>query len=207
MKLAVSCVGMFGWIALGAGACGHSKGRADAGADDAGLATSRASDGGSDGATADSAGPDSAPQEAARPELDPDAAVADASFSDADRADAGSDRTAFTAWTSCGWSNGPCLCDGLLACAAVAGGSYLSLGSQQARVCAIDGNICEYVVFVETEGGGVARRCRVPVDGGSCGASFGGAGDDRCVDLFTCNLLLGDCPPDVMPGGPIISCR
>ena len=32
-----------------------------------------------------------------------------------------------------------------------------------ARVCALEGDVCEYVVFVETEAGGVARRCRVPI--------------------------------------------
>ena len=29
-------------------------------------------------------------------------------------------------------------------------GGFSSLGSQQARVCAIDGDVCEYVVFVES---------------------------------------------------------
>jgi hypothetical protein len=150
---------------------------------------------------------DLAPPDGPGAESNIDAAVTDGLFSDATLVDAGPDRTAFTTWTSCGWSNGPCLCDGLAACASVAGGSYSSLGSQQARVCATDGDVCEYVVFVETEGGGVARRCRVPVDGQSCTAAFGNTSNDRCVDLFTCNLLLGDCPPDVTPGGPVISCR
>jgi hypothetical protein len=116
-------------------------------------------------------------------------------------------RTQFTSWTSCGWSGGPCLCDGIQACQAVAGGGFSSLGSQQARVCAIDGDVCEYVVFVETEGGGTARRCRVPMNAGSCVAGFGSATDSHCVDLFTCNLLMGTCPPDIMPGTSVISCR
>jgi len=117
-------------------------------------------------------------------------------------------RTQFTSWTSCGWSSsGTCLCDGIRACDAVAGGSFSALGSQQARVCAIDGDVCEYVVFVETEGGGRARRCRVPIDAGSCLAGFGSTTDSHCVDLFTCNLLMGSCPPDIMPGSSVISCR
>ena len=116
-------------------------------------------------------------------------------------------RTQFTSWTSCGWSGGPCLCDGIQACQSVAGGGFSSLGSQQARVCAIDGDVCEYVVFVETEGGGTARRCRVPINAGSCVAGFGSATDSHCVDLFTCNLLMGTCPPDIMPGTSVISCR
>jgi len=33
------------------------------------------------------------------------------------------------------------------------------------------------------------------------------ATDSHCVDLFTCNLLMGTCPPDIMPGTSIISCR
>jgi len=114
----------------------------------------------------------------------------------------------FTSWTSCGWSStGSCLCDGIRACEAVAGGSFSALGSRQARVCARDGDVCEYVVFVEIEGSGTARRCRVPINAGSCSAGFGGAVDSQCVDLFTCNLQMANCPPDVMPGGSVISCR
>ncbi|SRR6266545_797346 len=114
----------------------------------------------------------------------------------------------FTSWTSCGWSSGgACLCDGIRACEAVAGGAFSALGSQQARVCAMDGDVCEYVVFVETEGGGTARRCRVPINAPSCVTGFGNTPDSHCVDLFTCNLSMGTCPPDVMPGGPVISCR
>src|SRR3954467_11508963 len=117
-------------------------------------------------------------------------------------------RTEFTSWTSCGWSSSEaCLCDGIRACEAGAGGAFSALGSRQARVCAIDGDACEYVVFVETEGGGTARRCRVPLGTASCVAGFGGAPDSDCVDLFTCNLLMGTCPPDVTPGGTVISCR
>jgi len=117
-------------------------------------------------------------------------------------------RTQFASWTSCGWtSSGSCLCDGIRACEAVAGGSFSAFGSQQARVCAVEPDSCEYVVFVETEGGGTARRCRVPIDARSCVAGFGGGTDSNCVDLFTCNLLMGTCPPDVTPGGPVISCR
>jgi hypothetical protein len=99
------------------------------------------------------------------------------------------------------------LCDGIRACQAVAGGSLSALGSQQARVCASDDGVCEYVVFVETEGGGTARRCRVSIDAGSCLAGFASATDSHCVDLFTCNLLMGTCPPDIMPGSSVISCR
>ncbi len=117
-------------------------------------------------------------------------------------------RTQLTNWTSCGWtSSEPCLCDGIRACEAVAGGSFSALGSQQARVCAVEPDACEYVVFVETEGGGTARRCRVPSNSGSCLAGFGNSPDSHCVDLFTCNLLMGTCPPDIMPGGSVISCR
>jgi hypothetical protein len=116
--------------------------------------------------------------------------------------------TQFTSWRSCGWSSsGTCLCDGINGCVAVAGGAFSALGSQQARVCGIDGDVCEYVVFVETEGGGTARRCRVPIGAGSCTAGLGATADSDCVDLFTCNLLMGTCPPDVTPGGPVISCR
>jgi hypothetical protein len=116
--------------------------------------------------------------------------------------------TPYTSWKSCGWSGGSCLCDGISACQAVAGGSFSSLGSQQARVCAIEGEVCEYVVFVETEGGGTARRCRVPLGEGSCLTGFGSSDDgDYCVDLFTCNLLMGTCPPDIMPGTSAIACR
>ena len=43
-------------------------------------------------------------------------------------------------------------------------------------------------MFVETEGGGTARRCRVPINAGLCVAGFGNAPDSHCVDLFTCNL-------------------
>jgi hypothetical protein len=59
-------------------------------------------------------------------------------------------------------------------------------------------------VFVETEGGGTARRCRVPIDAGLCLSGFD---SNHCVTLFTCNLLMGTCPPDVMPGSSVISCR
>ena len=136
---------------------------------------------------------------------DPDSHATDAS--PLDGGDAASTRTQFTSWTSCGWSGGTCLCDGIRACQAVAGGSFSSLGSQQARVCAIDDGVCEFVVFVEIEGGGTARRCRVPIDAGSCLAGFGSSTDSHCVDLFTCNLLMGTCPPDIGPGSSVISCR
>jgi hypothetical protein len=114
----------------------------------------------------------------------------------------------FTSWTSCGWSSSEaCLCEGIRACEAVAGGAFSALGSKQARVCALDGDVCEFVVFAETEGGGKARRCRVPLGAGSCTGGFANATDDQCVDLFTCNLLMGTCPPDIMPGASVISCR
>jgi hypothetical protein len=117
-------------------------------------------------------------------------------------------RTQFTSWASCGWtSSETCLCDGIRACEAVAGGSFSALGSRQARVCAIEGDVCEYVVFVETEGGGKARRCRTPINAGPCLGGIGNATDTNCVDLFTCNLLMGTCPPDIMPGTSVISCR
>jgi hypothetical protein len=117
-------------------------------------------------------------------------------------------RTQFTNWTSCGWtSSETCLCDGIRACEAVAGGSFSALGSRQARVCALEGGVCEYVVFVETEGGGTARRCRTPINAGPCLGGIGDATDANCVDLFTCNLLMGTCPPDIMPGTSVISCR
>jgi len=117
-------------------------------------------------------------------------------------------RKEFTSWTSCGWSSSEtCLCDGIRACEAVAGGSFSPLGSRQARVCAIEGDVCEYVVFVETEGGGKARRCRTQINAGPCLGGIGNATDSNCVDLFTCNLLMGTCPPDIMPGTSVISCR
>jgi hypothetical protein len=116
--------------------------------------------------------------------------------------------TRFTSWTACGWSSSEtCLCEGIRACEAVAGGSFSALGSKQTRVCALDGDVCEFVVFAETEGGGKARRCRVPLGAGSCSGGSTDATDSQCVDLFTCNLLMGTCPPDVTPGGPVISCR
>jgi hypothetical protein len=116
--------------------------------------------------------------------------------------------TRFTSWTSCGWaSSEACLCEGIRACQAVAGGSFSALGSKQARICAIDGDVYEFVVFTETEGGGRARRCRVPVGAGFCSGGFAEATDGQCVDLFTCNLLMGTCPADVTPGGSVISCR
>jgi hypothetical protein len=117
-------------------------------------------------------------------------------------------RTELTGWTSCGWSSSEaCLCDGMRACKAVAGGSFSALGSRQARVCAIDGDDCEYVVFDETEGGGTARRCRTPIGAAACTGGIVDAADSDCVTLFTCNLAMGTCPPDVMPGGSVISCR
>jgi hypothetical protein len=152
-----------------------------------------------DGASADRG--DAQVDEPSIPEPNPDASL------DGPSGDASSRRAEFTSWTSCGWEGGPCLCDGIRACAPVAGGAYLPFGSQQARVCAIDGDVCEYVVFSETEGGGTARRCRVPLDAGTCVAGFGNTSDPRCVDLFTCNLLMGNCPPDVMPSVSVIFCR
>ncbi len=73
-------------------------------------------------------------------------------------------RSRFTSWTSCGWTARalPVRRDARRARRSPAEGFLL--GSQQARVGAIDGDVCEYVVFVETEGGGTARRCRVPIN-------------------------------------------
>jgi hypothetical protein len=135
--------------------------------------------------------------------------VADAQPSDAEALDLAGDRIVFSTWTDCGWSSAAraCLCDGTVACAPVAGGVFTPFGSQQARVCAVERDICEYVVFWETEGGGIARRCRVPIDTALCSAGIGGASDASCVELFRCNLLRGDCPPDVMPGSSVIPCQ
>jgi len=104
----------------------------------------------------------------------------------------------YASWADCGWSDGMaaggCLCDGLGACDAVAGGVWEPLGSREIRVCArLDGS-CDVAYFREVEGGGSAYRCTIPI-AGACG--FDEARD--CEAVFTCNLLMGDCPPGVVP--------
>jgi hypothetical protein len=133
----------------------------------------------------------------------------DAHLLEAGNLDFGPDanRTAYTSWRACGWSDPTCLCQGFLGCNAIAGGTFESLGSAQSRVCGIEGDVCDFVIFIETEGGGVARRCRVPLSELSCNQGVVTVRDDQCAALFACNLQLGDCPPDVTPGGTVISCQ
>src|SRR5262245_10766977 len=171
---------------LAAGACSKSASKRDAGPDGAA---------------------DAPPTDVGRPDADaPDDSRAD--VPDAGTADASGDRAMFTSWTSCGWVSGPnvCLCDGLATCAAVAGGVAFGLGSDQVRACAVDGDTCEYVAFHEIEGGGVAWRCRVSIDAGVCDGDHPRVGGEGCVELFRCNLLMGNCPSDLMPPS-FISCR
>lgn len=137
-----------------------------------------------------------------------DAATVDAG-TDAAPSDAAIDAPAvvYSSWTECGWDHASCTCPALMGCDAVAGGTFEPLGSSQARVCAADATTCTYVVFTETEGGGVGRRCVVPRAMATCDVRVIAASDAWCQDLFTCNLLMGDCPPDVMPGTSVIACR
>jgi len=128
----------------------------------------------------------------------------DAQAADANVVDAGAD--GFTSWTNCGWSasGGSCVCDGLLTCAAVAGGTFYGLGSVQARVCSFDGDVCEYVRFQEQEGGGVAQRCRARITGAACTNDYLTTSD--CVEIFRCNLVMNNCPPDLIAPS-VINCR
>jgi len=150
---------------------------------------------------------DSAPDtgsDAAPADVSPaDVPDSDARVADANPVDAASD--GFTSWTNCGWSGGSCVCDGLLTCAAVAGGTFYALGSVQARVCALEGDVCVYVRFQEQEGGGIAQRCRARITGAACTNDSLVPSD--CVELFRCNLLMNNCPPDVTPGSSVIDCR
>lgn len=68
------------------------------------------------------------------------------------------------------------------------------LGSHEIRVCARRAGSCDVAFFREVEGGGTAFRCTIPISG-ACG--FDEARD--CEVAFTCNLLMGDCPPGVVP--------
>jgi hypothetical protein len=175
--------------------CSKAKSGADA-----------ASDAGGDVALVD-APPVDAPPADIGPEIGADAPPADASPTDVQAADAevmDARSDGFTSWTDCGWSGGSCVCDGLLACAPVAGGEFYGLGSVQARACAFDGEVCEYVRFQETEGGGVASRCRARIAGASCGNDLLSMSD--CVELFRCNVVMGNCPPDVIAPS-VLSCR
>ena len=128
----------------------------------------------------------------------------DAQVADANVVDAGAD--GFTSWIDCGWSGsgGSCVCDGLLTCAAVAGGTFYGLGSVQARVCSFDGDVCEYVRFQEQEGGGVAQRCRARITGAACTNDYLTTSD--CVEIFRCNLVMNNCPPDLIAPS-VINCR
>jgi hypothetical protein len=131
-----------------------------------------------------------------------DAPETDTRVADANVLDAATD--GFTSWTDCGWSGGSCVCDGLLTCAAVAGGTFYGLGSVQARACALDGDVCEYVRFQEQEGGGIAQRCRARITGAQCTNDYLTTSD--CVEIFRCNLLMNNCPPDLFPPSAI-NCR
>jgi hypothetical protein len=66
---------------------------------------------------------------------------------------------------------------------------------------------CVIDVFGETEGGGRAQRCRIPLEALACSDGVVAWSAGTCEDLFTCNLLMGDCPADVTPGGGVIRCR
>lgn len=137
----------------------------------------------------------------------------DASVPDASPNDTGDDASldagvvTYASWHECGWSDPTCTCDGVLACEAVAGGTFEPLGSAQARVCGIDGADCIVDVFDETEGGGMAQRCRIPRAALACSEGIVAWGAGTCEPLFTCNLLMGDCPSDVAPGSSVIHCR
>jgi hypothetical protein len=71
-------------------------------------------------------------------------------------------RTQFTSWRSCGGRRVKLVCATGFAHVRPSPVDRFSRSAAQARVCAIHGDSCEYVVFVETEGGGTARRCRTP---------------------------------------------
>jgi hypothetical protein len=131
-----------------------------------------------------------------------DVSDSDAQVADANPVDVASD--GFTSWTNCGWSGGSCVCDGLLTCAAVAGGTFYGLGSVQARACSFDGDVCEYVRFQEQEGGGVAQRCRARITGAACTNDYLTTSD--CVEIFRCNLVMNNCPPDLIAPS-VINCR
>ncbi|MBI5487337.1 MAG: hypothetical protein HY905_08395 [Deltaproteobacteria bacterium] len=104
----------------------------------------------------------------------------------------------YTSWTDCGWTDGTvagsCLCDGLAACEAIAAGVWEPLGSHEIRVCARRAGSCDVAFFREVEGGGTGFRCTIPTSG-TCG--FDEAHD--CEAVFSCNLLMGDCPSGVVP--------
>ncbi|HEX7477291.1 MAG TPA: hypothetical protein VF331_05755 [Polyangiales bacterium] len=138
-----------------------------------------------------------------------DLAIADAGNEDAGGLDAAADSgtLSYTSWDECGWSDPACTCAGVLACAAAAGGAFSSLGSSQARVCGVTGDDCIIDVFAETEGGGLARRCLVPRAQLACASGAVAIRDEWCMPLFSCNLLMANCPSDVMPGQSVIACR
>jgi hypothetical protein len=108
----------------------------------------------------------------------------------------------FDAWTDCGWPDGEntCLCDGVSACDAVAGGMWAPLGSSAMRTCARRGDTCDVAYFTETEGGAAGYHCSIAV--GTCGLDL--ARD--CQQVVSCNLLMGDCPAEIVPTN-VIPCE
>jgi hypothetical protein len=92
---------------------------------------------------------------------------------------------------------------GLLACDAVQGGYYWSLGSIYIRVAGRQGGTCAYEIGVETEGSVTYSRCTTPLPAkpwhglfylnapGSSAAPDILNGLDSCQVVSTCNLISG----------------
>ena len=115
--------------------------------------------------------------------------------------------TTYTAWTGCGMGDGDpnpsasCLCTGIRACDAVAGGSWLPLGSEQFRVCGVKDNACVVAAFSEVEGGGASSVCWIPLDADVCDRNQNLHYDNiaaYCLTQSQCNLLMGTCPASVL---------
>ena len=104
--------------------------------------------------------------------------------------------------TAC--DSGNCFCGALSACTRGVGQvQQLPLGSQGWRICGHDeGPACVVNVFRETEGGLSLWRCFAP-DTFACGAgTVPGPESLTCEHLLDCNLLIGNCPADVLACSP-----
>jgi hypothetical protein len=109
--------------------------------------------------------------------------------------DAGSDGGSLP----CDGDAASCLCQSIATtCAPEESFEWLPLGSRGYRICADAGDGCVVRHFQETEGGVAMFRCYAPHDLPCSGDPWSVIQSMTCSLVGSCNVLLGDCPSDLL---------